>query len=1486
MLSPRLGNEPRIRLLPEEIQLLEITGWTEEEYAKFLAQDRKASIELAKSGEPTALLIVETLITIVIGIALNYAISALFAPQQVSNKQSRIESETIEGQSIINNAKYAPSSGFDSLQNVVELGSVVPVVFAKRETIDGITYGGVRVNTNLLWSQLYSLGDSQLYKALLMVGVAGLGTPRPEQIAIGDNLLTSYDLNPAGSSESRVAIYYQNTGRRIVSGDFIAGRSAAADIGNSQNAGAADVFETRGADGAWAPNFCYASAPSSQTVFGLYAPIGNNLSIRVNPRIEPMSRPQTQQAGQKNDRSYLVCKKDPQAVLRRAKQQFPFSCRSGFVRINYVGGGGFDTAADSVHAVSKGQECVFYMSNLADDLSVWKYDNGQQESTTNGLDVAQTLAARQRAWDEALVLGALYKCGSAILVLAGKSPDAPFVSRIDVSPAGGGQAIAYAFKVLEPGTMCFTSWAKLNRNITDGLFTGASGTEDCYFVNSAISYKNGTGGSHLYRLAAATFAMARPGQVIEIGYKTNASLRYSGICNFAATETYQYADWNGCLAYDNTYLAGPGADAGRVIVTSQYQSGTIQAPEIRYVASRLSFRVMGTETWADFPHIFLFKGAGAAESRDYIRINLPANEIYEFKQLPIDGWEIRHGYAAGLLCLLDASQTALQSIYGAGAVVQFNGSFLPRNQSTFAMPPMQSNKDIGLGDYETGDNGAYCYVDPWGRLANIFSYEEITVSNNSPECQIAYVNSFSVNTAKPTYAGLSTIGLSMRSALEFQSAQQVSVYLDQGIGDTHLIGSVLRIMATNPVFGLGEKISPTCITASFDQMDTWTYNRRYFFDGALSEPFNFRVKGAELANYFLLDFIAKGSQFYLQPIAEEGRVYTPMAMYSAGNCSQFDYAQYEPEQRTPPIVQVLWRQERPSSSISNRGIFPVTMQVSVREAGTPESAPIISIDVSKWCTSEIQAIHIGKMECRKRRLITAGVKLTTIPEQAAFEPGRIVKVGLRTVTFNMPRSGIILDNGTVVCIPAAPSGPLPNGTYPMLLSNGSGQELIRADVEVIDGRASSYAGAVFMLGEETPTSQTFKISKVDFNDDGDVICEASEYPLDANRRSLLVAGWDVAGNWVIQGQTSGGSSITISQPFSSVQILGNSTSPLNGWSTFTAMVTGPSGSYTYAWSGSGMTIDSPSQASTRITFTGSGSKTISLSVTQGGITQTATKTINVAGLTGFESLGTATITGAATAVVGDTKSYTAACSGTATPTAWSWSISPSTGASLTASGASASVAYTADGPFVLRAVATNVTAVDSPAMATKSVDVSPTNTIGDIAIAGPTAPGAGIAATFTASQAGLAAGTTWAWSVFPANATISGTGSSVAITFPTPSTTYTVTATATNSSATDSPRTQTRAATPVPVLGVVTVTGATAPTRNVATTYSATVAGTASVTAWSWSVTPSGATITGSGASRSIAFPTAGTAYTVTATATNSSAPDSPASGTRTATPV
>jgi len=135
MLTP---NRP-IALLPQDRQIMQLTGMSEKQYRFFVRQAILHS--KLRPGEPTAFFEpISFLITLVIGIALSY-VATLLAPKPKQQEAQNLDSKTVQGQNLVNGARFTPKTGFDSVQNVVELGSVVPLVYAKRQTIDGIDYG-------------------------------------------------------------------------------------------------------------------------------------------------------------------------------------------------------------------------------------------------------------------------------------------------------------------------------------------------------------------------------------------------------------------------------------------------------------------------------------------------------------------------------------------------------------------------------------------------------------------------------------------------------------------------------------------------------------------------------------------------------------------------------------------------------------------------------------------------------------------------------------------------------------------------------------------------------------------------------------------------------------------------------------------------------------------------------------------------------------------------------------------------------------------------------------------------------------------------------------------------------------------------------------------------------------------------------------------------------------------------------------------------
>ena len=96
----------------------------------------------------------------------------------------------------------------------------MPLIFANYKTAGSVSYGGIRVETDLLHSQLISSGNNQLLYALMMFGAGPLGEkPDFDGYAIGDLLLRDF-------APEKVKLYYE-VGRRLVSGDALYPQQAA-----------------------------------------------------------------------------------------------------------------------------------------------------------------------------------------------------------------------------------------------------------------------------------------------------------------------------------------------------------------------------------------------------------------------------------------------------------------------------------------------------------------------------------------------------------------------------------------------------------------------------------------------------------------------------------------------------------------------------------------------------------------------------------------------------------------------------------------------------------------------------------------------------------------------------------------------------------------------------------------------------------------------------------------------------------------------------------------------------------------------------------------------------------------------------------------------------------------------------------------------------------------------------------------------------------
>lgn len=1061
MLSPNDGS--RIVLLPEDKELIRLAGWSEQEYREFVRYCKSES--KIRPGEPVAIGL--DIILLQIGIALVLA-AASYALTPKPKTQTRdgtptLSSTQVQGQDIVSGTRYAPKAGFDSVQNVVELASVIPLVYARRETLAGVTYGGIRVNTNLLWSQILSLGGDQLFRGIFLVGEGDNRANSMEldaqQFALGNNLLGNYDL--AQNNTSRLTVYYSNDGGRIVDTDYIAGRAPAADPGNAPGA---DVFAVRGAGGVWGPNFAYAYKPSTQTSFGLFNWIGNGVCYRVNPELRPQYRVATRPLGNGNIR--VVCDDDGQANVQRQKQNQRFSGQSGIT----VGNA----------ALLVGNQITYQLNSAVSFAGNFTFtspaDFGATNATLSANDVNTAVAARQQQFDQNLVIGEMYKIGSALCVCTGRT-NAVFSSAAE----GGNQGVAATFECVRAGFMSAPP--------------GTGGTS------------NATLTSQIFRIARGSFVTEYPTQVLELGIRSTVGITISGLTNtIEGGYTYSNIDAMSCPAPPAVPGNFPEIAPNDTIATQQYNAGVVQTQEERYSFFRIMFRNAGTDdAYTELNSLYGIRSETGVPVYNYIRLEMPATRRYEFTLEPVSGWEVRSGTAGGVLRLLDHRIQNETAVVENGVTVRYRGGAAGNFRINFLDPLEQA---LEWDDQSMGDAR--------GRLAEAFCYGELstTVSGN-PEHEIVYINTILPNPDEPNYEDLAIVGLNIRASREFANLSQFSVYMNRGLGGFHDFPNVLRDLLTNDRFGVGEIVSPEQIDdPSFAAATAWTVNRRYFFDGALTEPFNLRRWGTERARDFLLDFVISNGRFALRPLLEFGGPEEITGIFTSGNIIEdsFELSYFEQDQRQAPRVSVKWRQEQTTSDINNRGLFPILREVTVREAGTPADAPLEQIDMSDFCTSQDHAIDRAKFECRFRTLSTHAVKFTTTTDQAALGLGKCFRLGMETLTFDQPQNGYIAEDGTITSWPE-----LADGTYTVQAWDGTGTAVVEQQIQVSNGSSADLRGFVFCVANAVSRTQTYKVQSLAFNEEGNIEVEAIHWPTDAQGNSELVDNWDTAASWNIEG---------------------------------------------------------------------------------------------------------------------------------------------------------------------------------------------------------------------------------------------------------------------------------------------------------------------------------------------------------------------------------
>ena len=1217
MLSP----SNRIVLLPQDREIMDITGMSEEEYRWFVRECYKNT--KLRPGEPVALEpFTISLILTAVSILLSAA-AMLLTPKPKDQETKTPEEETIEGQNVVRRDRFAPKSGFDSFQNVVDMGSVVPIIYCKREEIDGITYGGLRVNTNLLWSQVLSVGGGQFFKGLFLVGEAGVEIDY-QQIALGNNTLASYELTEDAEA-GRISLYYTNDGGRITTtDDYKLGVTPDKDPGAIAGDGS-DVYSVVDTT-----NFCQALQPSNQLEFGVYNLLGNNFGYKIGEDFEPMSQ------WQLGDDEYQR-QEDNERYALREKQAQTFSTRAGITEIRKNG-----SLTNPIRHNSAGvTENLYSNVEINDEIIYNIYSSSQQdyeftkdgaggggqpEAVLDNRDVANTIASIQRGYDESIAVGDLFKIGTVLTVCIERSED-PFISEVEVSDGNGTDA-QFIFKVIKiddpEGTGRVHIWdanGDLQRPEPDINGRGRLATTH----------------SHLLKTTTASFSIERACSTIEVGFKSVLNVRTSNIVHFNSLVTEENYDSNNENYYrNNSYQAYVdasfcgGLEDGETSDDTYRQTiipGRYTASDSRYSFFRIEYKDINETDFTLMGGVYGFRSQAGAEVYNFIRFEFLEERRREFRFVPVSSYEVRNVLTDETLYVIDYKVqnrdangdpqllTVSRDDTRSDCRLKFYGQAVANTIGVFSIPafinPESSTKrggeivratrqpgptDLvpdgvyalvggsgrkarvatsqgpdgapnfsftirkgGVG-YEVGDivrtrvsdsvqeltfeveevspaeperagvplgfadeDDAPSYVDAYARVAEAFVYSEVSSSATQPEHGISYINLISENPAftnspeGPQYDSMSIVGLNIRSSFELSTLDQLSVYCTRGVIDFHLFPDVFEDLLTNPNYGTGQFFDAAQIdTASFQAAADWTYDRRYFFDGAISEKINLRSWGAERARDFLLDLSISGGKFTLNPAIRFDEPEPVVAMFSSGNILedslQVNY--FDSQDRLDPIVTVRWREERRDSSVDSKGLFPQIREFSVRRSGVDDDAPVIQVDLSNFCTNRKHAEDRAKLECQSKRYITHAVSFKTVPSQTGVQAGSIIKLGIETVYYNQPQNGAISNTGEVTAWP-----PLNDGSYPVILWDGN--QLSETTLVVVNGKATNNANSVFCTQDSRKKAETYKVSSVSFDEDGNVDIEALYWPTGDDGISLLTLNWEdkpgVPSIWEIDG---------------------------------------------------------------------------------------------------------------------------------------------------------------------------------------------------------------------------------------------------------------------------------------------------------------------------------------------------------------------------------
>ena len=611
-------------LLPTEADLCNALGITEEEYWQFVEQVAAKSKERPKGYEhipeivnmPQAIFVggvasggLTLFGQIVVGVALT-AVSVLLTPKPPSQRQGTQEKTADIG----GTKRFAPQFGFNSVQELANLGDLIPLIFTNRHSIGGITYGGIRVNSQLLWSQMVSLGSYQQLKILALFSLGELAKkPELKGYAIGDLLLESYHAEK---------IYKDSTGNIPFQLNAVP-NNAGDNIPFPEDPDEGHLFRVDDLR-----HFSGTRNPTTQATFGLSSPVPNATAYKL-----PFQLVRTRSDVSGSD--YRPAGRITFKKRRKLLGAWPM--RAGFVN------SGTSNQQAGKEEVPVGTMLTYQIVGSG-TFGLNEGIGYQQDTTDEDLtmdphgveDINSATKTVREATDSSIAIGEQYMAGSALVTCTAITENQKDVKGV---PWDGTQVRAATFRVIESGTFesvdntvhglgvhCGNPyWDRsgdfFRVRVGDwGQFYYEQNYTDIFDPNTRYT---------LQKVTLGTISNNRKCHITEIGIKSKVykEIQFANV-NSKPTEDKIYE------IYDHN---------------STLQLGRINKFITRYSFFKLQVRKVGEDGWNwlkpstnsnAHTGLFCVKGNTPEFQYNYIRIDQPSLDQFEYRFYPWPGADI------------------------------------------------------------------------------------------------------------------------------------------------------------------------------------------------------------------------------------------------------------------------------------------------------------------------------------------------------------------------------------------------------------------------------------------------------------------------------------------------------------------------------------------------------------------------------------------------------------------------------------------------------------------------------------------------------------------------------------------------------------------------------------------------------------------------------------------------------------------------------